>query len=278
MKLHSIRSLLLCSAAAVAMSLASPGLADFNPHEGTNAGSQLWVCATPQPNKLTLGEYQMLNWVQVKSVGNVGEMGTQTNILSYPTWDDDVVRKQKGMSDAGDPTVEVARIPNDPGQVILRAQAKTKLNYAFKIVRDDAAPGGAGTVLYNRGLVTGPTRPMGANEDFDLEVFTLGLQQLEEVSDAATGVAPYNTVVPTITGTAEVGETLTAVAGTWFGDATITYTHQWRRNGVAIVGATASTYLIVAADEGKTISVIVTGKNNAGQNIATSAATAAVAP
>ena len=53
------------------------------------------------------------------------------------------------------------------------------------------------TVRYNRGLVTGPTIPLGRTEDFDLEVFTLGLQQRQlTVDPSAAGVAPVLTVAP----------------------------------------------------------------------------------
>lgn len=258
--------------------LLGSALSAFRPFEGTNAGGKLYVCATPQANNLDRTGFEALTWVEVKGVGSVGEMGVNTNILTYDTWGDDVVRKQKGMSNAGDPPVEVARIPADAGQIILRAAAKTKLNYALKIVKDDATiVGGVGTTIYNRGLVTGPTRPMGRNEDFDLEVFTFGLQQLEILVDPVTGNAPLNTDLPTITGIAEVGETLTAVVGTWVGDATITYAYQWRVNGVAKAGATGAIYVVVPDDLGKYVSVAETATNSAGQNTAFSAPTAAIA-
>lgn len=67
---------------------------------------------------------------------------------------------------------------------------------------------------------------------------------------------PVNTVAPAITGTATVGSTLTVSSGTWSN--TPSYTYQWRRNGVDIALATASTYLLVAADGGKTVTAIVT--------------------
>ena len=95
---------------------------------------------------------------------------------------------------------------------------------------------------------------------------------------AVTGVAPYNTVAPTITGTAQVGGTLTATNGTWGGTATITYTHQWYRNGVAIDGATGTTRVLAAADLGTRISVVVTGTNAIGATIATSLQTNPVIP
>ena len=106
-------------------------------------------------------------------------------------------------------------------------------------------------------------------------------------SAATATVAAANspaTGAPTITGTARVGETLTAVtSGIMDADglASPTYTYQWIRvNGTDadISGATSSTYTLVVADEGKTIKVKVTFDDDAGNTeTRTSAATATVA-
>ncbi|WP_457973931.1 beta strand repeat-containing protein [Arthrobacter sp. D1-17] len=83
--------------------------------------------------------------------------------------------------------------------------------------------------------------------------------------------------VPTITGTAAVGSTLTADPGTWE-PAPVTLAYQWKANGTAITGATASTYKLAAADAGKTLTVTVTGtKDGYTSEAKTSAATATVA-
>ncbi|MBE7700690.1 hypothetical protein H9623_10300 [Oerskovia sp. Sa1BUA8] len=63
---------------------------------------------------------------------------------------------------------------------------------------------------------------------------------------------------PKITGTARVGSTLTASRGTW--SPTATYTYQWKRNGIAIKGATRSTYTLTTADHAKRITFTVTAK------------------
>lgn len=272
---------LLAASAAPFVSAAAPLPLPFVT-ANTNAGGKLYVCATPQQNDLSQAAYEALAWVEVKGIGNHGETGASTNILNYDTWDTIVIQKAKGTTNAGDPEVEVARIPSDPGQIIMRNAAKTNFNYAFKMVKNDKATiDGTPTVLFNRGLVTGPKRPHGRNEDFDLEVFTLALNQLEIVVDpnptGSTGVPPLNTVLPTITGTATVGETLTASSGTWTGDATITYAYQWFASGQAIPGATGSTYDLTAAEVGDKISVRVVATNAAGVGEVMSAQTATVA-
>jgi len=63
---------------------------------------------------------------------------------------------------------------------------------------------------------------------------------------------------PTITGTARVGSTLTATPGTWSPQPT-SVGYQWSRDGVAVPGATAATYVPTAADVGRRIAVTVTG-------------------
>src|SRR6185437_11755834 len=74
------------------------------------------------------------------------------------------------------------------------------------------------------------------------------------VSDAAPTVS-----VPTIAGTAQEGQTLTASATAGQSDNPVTY--QWQKNGVDIAGATAATYLVQEGDEGATIDVVATATN-----------------
>lgn len=88
---------------------------------------------------------------------------------------------------------------------------------------------------------------------------------------------PANTVLPAITGTPTVGQTLTSTTGTWTGKPTPVYARQWRRDGVAVSGATAATYLLAVADVDAVITVTVTANSVAGSKAATSAATSAVA-
>lgn len=66
-----------------------------------------------------------------------------------------------------------------------------------------------------------------------------------------------NTVAPTVTGFHVVGAQLTATPGTWTPNPS-TVNYQWLRGGVAIPGATASTYTLVSADKGKRVSVRIT--------------------
>jgi hypothetical protein len=70
------------------------------------------------------------------------------------------------------------------------------------------------------------------------------------------GVFGAPQAVPTISGTARVGSVLASVDPTW--SPTTTYAHQWYADGVAIAGATASSYIPTSDVEGRAISVRVT--------------------
>lgn len=101
--------------------------------------------------------------------------------------------------------------------------------------------------------------------------------------DAAPAVAAANRPpvgIPTITGSPQVGQLLTAdTSGISDPDGVGTFSYQWKKAGTDIAGATASTYTPVAGDSGSTLSVQVSYTDGAGnaESIA-SAPTAAVAP
>lgn len=82
--------------------------------------------------------------------------------------------------------------------------------------------------------------------------------------------SPVNTEAPAVTGTAEVGQTLTTTNGTWTGTPAPTYARQWRRGDTDIEDETGTTYLLVEDDEGQSITCVVTATNSVGTETATS--------
>jgi hypothetical protein len=100
---------------------------------------------------------------------------------------------------------------------------------------------------------------------------------------AAVAAVPKNKTLPTISGVAEAGQTLTATRGTWSNSPT-SFNFSWSRcdgsgNGcAAIAGATAKIYTPTATDVGHTLRVTVTAHNASGAGRATSAPTSIVSP
>lgn len=93
-----------------------------------------------------------------------------------------------------------------------------------------------------------------------------------------TALAPIPTIDPVLTGVATTGSTLACTQGSWIGDVPITYAMQWQRDGASISGATSTTYTVVVADQGHTLTCLVTGTNTAGSASRASNAVSATAP
>jgi hypothetical protein len=103
-----------------------------------------------------------------------------------------------------------------------------------------------------------------------------------QVVQPAAPTPPSNTSPPSIAGTAQDGQTLSAAAGSWSGTPPIGFAYQWRRcdsgggSCADINGAGGQSYALTSADVGSTIRVTVTGSNGAGSSTASSAASAVV--
>jgi hypothetical protein len=85
------------------------------------------------------------------------------------------------------------------------------------------------------------------------------------VLPVAPAAPPLNS--PAISGSANVGQTLTASTGAWSGTPPLSYAYQWQRcnPGCAnIAGATGSSYTLIAVDAGAKVRVVVTASNSAG--------------
>jgi thermitase len=102
-------------------------------------------------------------------------------------------------------------------------------------------------------------------------------------SGGSGGTAPSSTAVPTISGTAQAGRTLTASSGTWDGTTPMTNTYQWSRcdslgaSCASVSGAAATTFTLGSTDVGHTLRVTVTTSNAYGSTSTTSSPTATVA-
>lgn len=99
---------------------------------------------------------------------------------------------------------------------------------------------------------------------------------------AAQQVKPSNTAPPTVSGTTQVGSTLTTSDGSWDGTTPLTFSYEWRRCDMSggscsgISGATTHTYDLKQVDAQNTLRVVVTAKNADGSASSTSVPTAVV--
>lgn len=93
----------------------------------------------------------------------------------------------------------------------------------------------------------------------------VGAQTVVSASTATiTSNPPTASIDPVITGSANVGQVLTASSGTWDGTPTITYQWQWAHISANIYGANTNNYTIVAEDQGRSLTCIVTATSDSG--------------
>ncbi len=99
--------------------------------------------------------------------------------------------------------------------------------------------------------------------------------------DTASAPPPVSKTAPTISGTLQPGEVLTAKPGSWTGSG-LAYSYQWLKcNGAGsactpVAGATASTYTVTTDEVGSTLAVLVSAANAAGSASMTSASTSPI--
>jgi hypothetical protein len=99
---------------------------------------------------------------------------------------------------------------------------------------------------------------------------------------ARSAAVPANTSAPTISGTAQQGQTLTASTGSWSGSEPFTFTYQWQRcdshgGGCGdLRGSTSATFTLQKGDVNRTFRVVVTATNSEGASTAVSSVTGVV--
>ncbi|MEU0832373.1 hypothetical protein [Streptomyces sp. NPDC005969] len=130
-------------------------------------------------------------------------------------------------------------------------------SYTYQWNADGKAVSGATASTY-----TVPATLLGKKLTVTVTAHRTGTPDVQATSAAVTaaqGAAPKATTAPKITGTAKVGAKLTAAPGSWSPSAT-SYAYQWKADGKAIKGATASTYTVPATLLGKKVTVTVTAR------------------
>lgn len=216
-------------------------------------------------------------WAEIQNIENLGSVGDASAEIAVALINRGRTQRLKGTRSSGNMEVACSFDSADAGQAALIAAEKTIHDYAFRLVLNDAPAGGTPSERYFIAKVGAATEAYeAADNSVKLNASLWVNSNVVSVNAAASGSVPDNTVLPAITGTAEEDETLTATAGTWTGTAPISYLYQWFSGGEAIPGATGTTYVIVAADVGNTITVLVTATNANGSGQAMSAATSAV--
>ena len=192
---------------------------------------------------------------------------------------------QLGPTNVALPTISgVAQV----GQTLIASQGAWTQNpssFAYRWQRCDSSGANCRSISGASGQ---SYLPAGADAGFTIRVSVTARNSHGSATarSAPTGVvlasqAPANTALPTISGVAQAGQTLTGSTGSWTGAPT-SFAFRWQRcdsagaTCVDVPGATAATYTLGGADVGWTVRVAVAASNAAGTTTAVSLPTAVV--
>ena len=210
------------------------------------------------------------------------DAGNETTLTSAAT---EAAAPQPDRPATGQPTIsgtaQVGEMLTANTSGIADADGLTNVPYSYQWLGDDTDIAGATSSTYT--LVAGDegrTIKVRVTVTDDAENETTLTSAATNAVAAAPQPNSSATGLPTISGTVQVGETLTANTSGIADDdglVNVAFAYQWLADDADITGATASTYSLVAADAGKTIKVRVSfSDNRENAESLTSAATNAV--
>ncbi|MGW0553667.1 hypothetical protein ACWDZ6_05610 [Streptomyces sp. NPDC002926] len=174
---------------------------------------------------------------------NAGEYALGTFTVTPPTLTNTAAPAIGGTAQVG------ATVTANPG-----SWTPTPASYGYQWQADGEAISGATASTY-----TVPASLLGKKLTVAVTARLLGggTAVTSAAVTVAKGAAPMATTAPKISGAATVGARLGLTQGTWTPAAT-SYGYQWKADGKAIPGATASTYTVPASLLGKKLTVAVT--------------------
>jgi hypothetical protein len=199
-------------------------------------------------------------------------------------------RTEAAPQNVGEPTVSGSPVQ---GQTLRTTNGRwtgsTPMSFQYRWLRCDASGGGVNGV--NCDTIPGETRNSYVLSRADVghrirsRVIASNADGTSSANSnptpstikaSATAGPPANSAPPTISGTPQENQTLTASRGSWVGAQPQTYAYLWRRcdqNGAGcanIAGATGNTYVPKSVDIGHTVRVRVTARNSLGSSSSTS--------
>jgi hypothetical protein len=113
----------------------------------SSAGSTLKISAS-LPATFNASGYSALMYTNIAELTNIGSVGEETEMITHNPIATRGVVKVKGSKNLGSIDLEMAYIPNDPGQQLLQTAQDDDADYAFEMTLQD------NTKVYFLGKVT----------------------------------------------------------------------------------------------------------------------------
>lgn len=154
----------------------------------TNANTKVSIGTTTAFT--TAVAYAGDTWTNIGNITDVGEAGTEAEIVIGKFVDQAYVRKLKGSRDNGSVELVVARDSADVGYIALLAAEATSFGYNFKIELNDKPAAGASpknSIFYFNAIVASRRNSFGDADNIVSTTFSLAISgAIIEVAASAT--------------------------------------------------------------------------------------------
>lgn len=126
---------------------------------GTSVGTQIAASAV-KPATFDPTGYAALTFTKIGEViNNNGDIGPESNLVTYTGLEDGIVRKLKGSTNHGSLDLEIALDTDDVGQIAMETASGVKVPYYFKVTYPN------GDIRYFPALVMSAKERSGGAED-----------------------------------------------------------------------------------------------------------------
>lgn len=150
----------------------------------TAGGVEVYIGTTADAT--TVQDFEADSYIEVGEVEDAGQLGDESEQITFTALKDGRVRKLKGPKDAGTMAIVCGADTSDDGQAAMLAAEASPLNFNFKVVLNDQLTiSGTPTVLYFRGLVMSKRRNIGNVSNVVRYTFNTGVNS-EVLEVAAT--------------------------------------------------------------------------------------------
>ena len=107
-------------------------------------GSKLYIGAVlaAKSTDFVAADFTPQTWVPIGEIEGLGTLGDAAAEITFDSISSSRTRRKKGTRNAGSMEVVAGLDYNDPGQLAVIAAEKTPHDYAFRLVLNDAPPGG----------------------------------------------------------------------------------------------------------------------------------------
>lgn len=121
----------------------------------TSAGTTLHISAAAPATYNATG-FAALTWTEIGEITDLGEFGRQYNLVTHNPLNDRRTVKRKGSYNDGTINAQMARVPADAGQAILKTAVDSDGSYSIKVTLQN------GNVFYTTAQIMSYTVNVGS--------------------------------------------------------------------------------------------------------------------